>query len=116
MDQSTLAGNTLSDAFLGTIYRASSDEARRLSLTLTEADRARLALFCNGKAHLREQGRAIATACTSECLVQIGGAAGRILLDQAGAAPDKYGAGSHAEKQISLGGGAWLNPRPASAR
>ncbi len=55
------AGAALSDAFLGKIYRATSDEARRLFLALDEADRARLALFCNGKAHLRGHGRAIAT-------------------------------------------------------
>lgn len=106
----------LSDSFLGTIYRASSDEARRLSLTLTETDRARLAIFCNGKAHLREHGRAIATACTPESLIQQGGTAGRILIDQAGAAPDKYGAVTYTEKQISLGGGTWLNARSSTAR
>lgn len=114
MGQAIPAGTALSDTFLGTIYRASSDEARRLSLTLTEVDRAKLAIFCNGKAHLREHGRAIATACTPESLVQIGGVAGRILLDQAGAAPDKYRAATHTEKRINLGGGTWLNKRPAS--
>ena len=116
MNQFTPAGPALSDAFLGTIYRATAEEARRLSLSLTEADRARLAMFCNARAHLREHGRAIATACTPDSLTREGGHAGRMLLDQANAAPDKWGAATHTEKRVSLGGGTWLNARTASAR
>ena len=109
------AGAALSDTFLGKIYRATSDEARRLSLALDEADRARLALFCNGKAHLRGHGRAIATACTLESLISEAGQAGRILFDQAGVAPDKWGVVAHLPKQISLGG-AKLNAALTTSR
>ena len=116
MDQFTSAGPALSDTFLGTIYRATAGEARRLSLGLTEADRARLAMFCNARAHLREHGRAIATACTPDSLTREGGYAGRMLLEQSSATPDKWGAATHTEKRVSLGGGSWLNTRTASPR
>ena len=61
------------------ICRATPQEARDLSMMLNASERAEMALFCYGKSHAREQGRAIASACTPESLIRAGGAAGQAL-------------------------------------
>lgn len=96
---------SITDALLAKVCRATPDEAHNLSLSLSMADRAKLAIFCNAKSHLRSHGRAIASACTEASLVEVGGLAGEELLRQAALRPDTWGEGQVTlKKQVSLAG------------
>jgi len=67
---------------LGRLYggdeRVLADTLQRL----TEFQRARLALFCNNRQHLRELGLRIAACCEKQVLVQVAGPAGAVLFHQ----------------------------------
>lgn len=94
------------EALFGQICRATPNEARGLSMMLTESERADMALFCYSRNHLREQGRSIAAACNPVALVRAGGAAGQALLLQTGAEEGTWGAIARPDrKRVSLGGG-----------
>ena len=80
----------LSEALFAQICRASPDEARTLSLLLSPSERAKLALFCNARTHLRDRGRAIAEVCTEHSLLLEGGHAGVVLFDQAKSGPETW--------------------------
>ena len=87
------------------ICRATAEEARDLSMALAVRERARLALYCNTRIHLRDQGRAIAGACSRDDLIAEGGQAGSVLFDQIGFGRDTWGAVMRSEKpRISLAG------------
>ena len=91
---------------LALIERRREDRNRLgLSLVLTMPERAALALSCNARTHLRAQGRAIASACSSASLVKEGGQAGLALFNQAESADDTWGAPVRAGKRsVSLAG------------
>ena len=86
-------------------------DALRLVADLPEAERARLALFCNARSHLRGVGRAIAHTCSRNVLMLEGGTAGQFLFEQAAQ-------GGPARKRISLAGShrrlqpTWQSMRP----
>ena len=87
------------------ICRATPGEARDLSMLLTASERAKLALFCNARTHLREHGRAIAAVCSRESLAMEGGQAGLVLFGQIDAGVDTWGAAGHPTKRrVSLAG------------
>lgn len=87
------------------ICRATPDEARDLAMLLTAPERADLALVCYGRTHTREQGRAIASACTRAALFKAGGEAGLALFDHAADEPDAWGSAARfARKRVSLAG------------
>jgi len=65
-----------------TIHRATPREALSIARLLPDLQRAKLALFCYARAHLRDAGRAIATACADNDLLREGGAAGQALIEQ----------------------------------
>jgi hypothetical protein len=67
---------------LSAIHRASPHEALNISKLLPGTQRARFALFCYARTHLREAGLAIAIGCTDEDLVREGGIAGQALIAQ----------------------------------
>ena len=93
------------DLLFPRICRATAQEARELSMSLTMSERANLALSCNGRAHLRAQGRAIAGACTMESLVEEGGYAGLVLFNQVEAGSETWGTTPSKERRrISLAG------------
>ena len=93
------------DLLFPRICRATAQEARELSMSLTLSERANLALSCNGRAHLRAQGRAIAGACTMESLVEEGGYAGLVLFNQVEAGSETWGTTPPKERRrISLAG------------
>ncbi len=83
--------STISQALFARICRATPEEARNVAMTLPGDIRARLALFCNARAHLRVIGRAIAGTCTLNQLVSEGGQAGIVLHGQVDAGPDTFG-------------------------
>jgi len=64
------------------IHRATPQEAAVISRLLPDVQRARLALFCYSRNHLRETGRAIATVCNDQDLIREGGIAGQALIAQ----------------------------------
>lgn len=65
----------VSDELLGTIYRSHEHGLPALVATVSEELRARLAVFCYGRAHLRDIGLAIAASCTHGVLVAVAGPA-----------------------------------------
>jgi hypothetical protein len=70
------------DSVFSTIHHATPQEALTISKLLPDVQRARLALFCYARGHLREAGCAIATACHDNDLIREGGAAGEALIGQ----------------------------------
>ncbi len=74
------------ESIFSTIHRATPQEAIAISRLLPDLQRAKLALFCYARAHLREAGCAIATACRDHDLIREGGAAGQALIEQRGVA------------------------------
>lgn len=98
------AQSAISDALVAKVCRSTPAEAQALGLTLSDADRAKLALFCNAKTHLRAQGREIARTCTEASLVREGGLAGALLLRQVDAPPDGWGVVRHAHRSVNLDG------------
>lgn len=100
----TPPSSKISDEFLAKLYRSTPAEARTLALTLFAPDRARLAIFCNAKAHLRAHGRAIASVCTEASLLDVGGLAGTMLLRQINLEPDSWGGTARMDdRKVSLG-------------
>jgi hypothetical protein len=91
------------EELFGQVCRSTPDEARNISLLLQVSERAALALFCNARAHLREHGRAIASACTKESLSMEGGLAGLVLFGQIEAGAETWGTAMRPEKRgVSL--------------
>lgn len=93
------------EPLFGLLCKSSLNEARDLCLILPEATRAKLAMFCNARAHLREVGRAIASTCSHDMLVAEGGYAGAVLFGQITAEPDGgSAAGKQPAKRVTLAG------------
>jgi hypothetical protein len=68
--------------FLGQLYRSDAAEADELLQTLPGDRRARLALFCYHRAHLRDLALRIAETCEPERLAQLAGVQGQVLATQ----------------------------------
>ena len=93
------------DTLFAQICRATPEEARQFSLSLTMPERATLALACNARTHLQAQGRAIAGTCSLASLVKEGGQAGLSLFNHAEAATDTWGAPINpGKRRVSLAG------------
>jgi hypothetical protein len=71
------------DHFLARLYRSTALEARDLCLPLPEPVRARLALFCGARVHLRSLARIIAATCAQSALMHEGREPGRVLWEDA---------------------------------
>ena len=71
-------------AALTRLYGAATASVREIVTDLTGSERARLAVFCYGRAHLNATGLAIAATCTLEHLVAAAhsGTAGRTIFSQ----------------------------------
>lgn len=71
-------------AALTRLYGAATASARAITADLTESERARLAVFCYGRAHLNATGLAIAATCGLEPLIAAAhsGTAGRTIFAQ----------------------------------
>ncbi len=85
---------------LSAIHRATPHEALNISKLLPGPQRARFALFCYARTHLREAGLAIAIGCSDEDLVREGGIAGQALIAQR--ALPKVDRGSKSRAPVSL--------------
>lgn len=74
---------------LGQLYKADEHGRSEILVALSEAQRARLALFCYNRAHFRELAVAIAATCDPEMLVALAGTVGEVLSVQCRAAQTK---------------------------
>jgi hypothetical protein len=70
------------DQTLGKLYASPKRDLPEILATLPELQRARLALFCHARAHLREMGLAIAATCEEGDLVEIAGRLGAVVFRQ----------------------------------
>lgn len=93
---------------LGRLYRADSAAIADMVSLLPEDRRARLAMFCYARAHLRELGLTIAESCNETRLAELAGVLGQVLAAQCRAKVRTFGAdfGSRivARPKISLAG------------
>ena len=73
----------ISDELVGRLYRSSEQAILEIAAGMSPRDRASLAVFCYGKAHLHRIGLTIASTCELATLVQVmGTACGQIIFDQ----------------------------------
>jgi short-subunit dehydrogenase involved in D-alanine esterification of teichoic acids len=73
----------ISDELVGRLYRSSEQAILEIAAGMSPRDRASLAVFCYGKAHLHGIGLTIASTCELAMLVQVmGNACGKIIFDQ----------------------------------
>ena len=73
----------ISDELVGRLYRSSEQAILEIAAGISPRDRASLAMFCYGKAHLHGIGLTIASTCELATLVQVmGNAVGQIIFDQ----------------------------------
>lgn len=70
------------DDMLGRLYRSPEHGVVQTVSTLPAVQRARLAVFCYGRAHLNELAMAIASTCDRETLVDIAHRVGEALYEQ----------------------------------
>ncbi|NBN64458.1 hypothetical protein GWI72_11995 [Microvirga tunisiensis] len=71
--------------------RQNAASAASVAVGLPEDQRARLAVFCYRKAHLRSLGFAIAASCSRRALVEEAGHAGELLFQQSRNRPANAG-------------------------
>jgi hypothetical protein len=81
-------GCPISDDLLGQVYRAGPQGLEGLVADLAALQRSQLALFCYGRAHLRELGLAVAACCDQQSLVQVAGRLGHVLYTQSRQRPE----------------------------
>lgn len=67
---------------LGRLYRSGHEDLAEIVSTLPEIQRARLAVFCYGRAHLSDMGRVIASTCNQQVLVDVADQLGSVLYAQ----------------------------------
>jgi hypothetical protein len=70
------------DQTLGRLYASPKRDLPEILATLPELQRARLALFCHARAHLREMGLAIAATCDEGDLIEVAGRLGSVIFKQ----------------------------------
>jgi hypothetical protein len=68
--------------FLGELYRADPAAVATMLTAFSEDHRARLAIFCYGRAHLRNLALKIAETCDAKRLGEIAGTLGQVLAAQ----------------------------------
>ena len=66
---------------IGKLYGSSGQDIAEVVSPFPAEQRARLALFCYSRAHMREIGLAVAATCDLHPLVETGAAAGRALFE-----------------------------------
>ena len=65
---------------VGRLYGATSHEVAKVVSTFAAEQRARLALFCYNRTHMRDIGLAVAATCDLGTLVEVGAAVGHALF------------------------------------
>lgn len=101
------------DEMLGRLYRSRDAGVIQTVSSLPAVQRARLAVFCYGRAHLNEMAMAIASTCDRETLVDIAHRVGETLYVQSqerrkqAAIPEQVG-----RRSITLASSASLGETP----
>jgi len=99
------------DEIIGRLYSSPEHGLAAIS-ALSELQKAHLAAFCYGRAHLREIGLAIAATCEIDVLVEAAGYAGRVLFAQSRERPQAIiSRASFARRPITLAGSAGMAHR-----
>src|SRR3954470_16320190 len=70
------------EQLLGELYSSPKRDLAEALITMPGLQRARLALFCNKRAHLHEMGLSIAATCSEADLEHEGGQVGAMLFRQ----------------------------------
>ncbi|GJD53926.1 hypothetical protein OPKNFCMD_6705 [Methylobacterium crusticola] len=92
---------------LGRLLRAQPDAIAQMTDELSEAERARLAVYLYGRSHTHELGLRIAATCEGAALRRAAGLVGNTLYEQSRkpyTAPTHGTAQSGSKRKISLGG------------
>jgi hypothetical protein len=71
----------VAEELIGKLYASDKHGIDNIVSGLSPSQRGLLAMFCYGRAHLREVGLAVAATCDFESLVVAGGRAGQFLFD-----------------------------------
>jgi hypothetical protein len=102
-----LSDSTLpvAEALFAQIIGCAPQEVAPLVGALSEPARARLALFCNARAHLRQIGHAIADTCSEGALLREGGQAGAFLFDRSTRELDRPHQFTRVARRVSLAEG-----------
>ena len=84
------ADHAAMSAALDRLYRAAANRVGDIVENLRERERAKLAVFCYGRAHLNKIGLAVAARCSLDQLVAASGSsvAGRTLFAQSRELPE----------------------------
>jgi hypothetical protein len=95
---------------LGELYRADAETLAERLLTFSEEQRARLALYCYGKAHMRDMALTVAATCDPAKLEEVAGPVGRVIAAQSTGKRRSFGkeqaeTGGKPKMKISLAGG-----------
>jgi hypothetical protein len=92
------------NAALNRLYGAAVSQVHEIVSELRESDRAVIAVFCNGRAHMHAIGLAIAAQCTVDQLTAAAGSrvAGTRLFDQARELPLAVRTSNCARRPITL--------------
>ena len=90
---SPASGNSFDEVLARLIQTAEPDKIPEIVAPLTAAQRARLAVFCYGRAHLNGIGLAIAATCDLHSLMQAApsNAAGNVIFTQSRERPKTGG-------------------------
>jgi hypothetical protein len=73
----------ISEDVVGKLHRSNGRDVDQILSDFSEEQRARLALFCYGRVHMREIGFAVAATCELGSLIDAGGYAGQTLYQLA---------------------------------
>ena len=76
---------------LGKLYRAEPSMVGKMVELLPESDRVQLALYCYGRAHLRDVALTVAALCDAKSLSRLGGVLGQVLSAQSSGVRARYG-------------------------
>ena len=76
---------------LGRLYHADAVSIRKMVGDMPQDQRARLAFFCYGKAHMRDLGLTIAETVDETRLAQLAGTLGEVLVAQCRAKARSFG-------------------------
>jgi hypothetical protein len=91
---------------LGQLYRSDKSSVVEMLKDFPEDKRARLALFCYNRSHLRDLALAIAETCDASRLAELAGTLGQVLAAQCRGHLQNFGRESapigHSRAKISL--------------
>jgi hypothetical protein len=92
------------NAALHRLYGAAVSQAQEIVSELRDSDRASIAVFCNGRAHLNAIGLAIAAQCTLDQLAAAAGStvAGTTLFEQSRDPPQATSRSNSYRRPITL--------------